>query len=191
MPAVGSDCRSPCQWRGSIVALLPPEPREWQRLQAAIRAVLAAPDTAWTAIATRVVGVGGVASAMLELQEGLRVADGLGLRGVIDDLAELGIERLLLSDPALASSVIERELGPLLADPRMGEELVETLQTYFDAGENRRETARRLHLADRTVTYRLERAETLLGHGFDGEAGRRLNLALTLRRLEAQRGGRA
>jgi hypothetical protein len=174
-------------WRGSIVALLPPEPREWQRLQAAIRTVLAAPDTAWTAIATRLDGVGGVASALRELQEGLRVADGLGIRGVIDDLAELGIERLLLSDPALASTVIDRELGPLLADPRMGEELVETLQTFFDAGENRRETARRLHLADRTVTYRLERAETLLGHGIDGEAGRRLNLALTLRRLEAQR----
>ncbi len=65
----------------------------------------------------------------------------------------------------------------------MGEELVETLQVYFDAGGNRRETARRLHLADRTVAYRLERAEDLFGHGFDGEAGRRLNVALTLRRL--------
>ena len=102
---------------------------------------------------------------------------------MIDDVAELGVERLLLSDPDLAATIIERELGPLLADPRMGEELVETLQVYFDAGGNRRETARRLHLADRTVAYRLERAEQVLGHGFDGEAGRRLNVALTLRRL--------
>ena len=59
----------------------------------------------------------------------------------------------------------------------MGEELVETLQMYFDAGGNRRETARRLHLADRTVAYRLERAEQVLGHGIDGEAGRRLNVS--------------
>ena len=36
----------------------------------------------------------------------------------------------------------------------MGEELVETLQVFFDAGGNRREAARRLHLADRTIAYR-------------------------------------
>ena len=65
----------------------------------------------------------------------------------------------------------------------MGEELVETLQTYFDCGYNRRETARRLHLADRTVAYRLEREEDLLGHELEGEAGRRLIVALMLRRL--------
>jgi DNA-binding PucR family transcriptional regulator len=127
---------------------------------------------------------------MAELQEGLHVAEGLGRHGVIDDLAELGLERLLTSDPHLAATVVDRELGPLLGDPRMGEELVETLQVYFDAGGNRRETARRLHLADRTVAYRLERAEDLLGHGLDGEPGRRLNVALVLRRLAAaQRSG--
>ena len=103
---------------------------------------------------------------------------------LIDDVAQLGIERLLLGDPDLAATIIERELGALLADPRMGEELVETLQIYFDAGGNRREAARRLHLADRTVAYRLERVEQLLGHGLDGEPGRRLNIALALRRLQ-------
>ena len=105
----------------------------------------------------------------------------------VNAVAELGVERLLLSDPDLATTIIERELGALLADPRMGEELVETLQVYVDAGGNRRETARRLHLADRTVAYRLERAEQLLGHGFDGDDGRRLNVALTLRRLARAR----
>ncbi len=57
---------------------------------------------------------------------------------MIDDVAELGVERLLLSDPDLAATIIKRELGALLADPRMGEELVETLQVYVDAGGNRR-----------------------------------------------------
>ena len=131
-------------------------------------------------------GVKALARAMVELQEGLRVAAGIGRHGVIDDVAELGVERLLLSDPDLAATIIDRELGALLRDPRMGEELVETLQVYFDAGGNRRETARRLHLADRTVAYRLERAEQLLGRGFDGDAGRRLNVALTLRRLSGE-----
>ena len=174
-------------WRGAIVGILGPDPREWQRLQDAVAKVFGSASPSWIAIATRVDGVTGLARSLAELQEGLRVADGIDRRGVIDDLAELGIERLLLSDPDLAAAIVERELGPLLADPRMGDELIETLQVFFDAGENRRETARRLHLADRTIAYRLDRAEHLLGHGFEGEAGRRLNVALTLRRLEGRR----
>ncbi len=140
-------------------------------------------DEPWTAVAVKADGVDRLAAALADLQEGLQVAHDIGRHGVIDDLAELGIERLLLSDPDLDAVIIDRELGKLLADPRMGEELVETLQTYFDCGYNRRETARRLHLADRTVAYRLERAEDLLGHGLEGDAGRRLNVALTIRRL--------
>jgi hypothetical protein len=174
-------------WRGALVAVLGPDPGEWQRLKDAIARVLGTPPPSWTTIAVRVQGVRELAPSLLELQEGIRVAGAIGRRGVIDDLAELAVERLLLSDPELAATVIERELGPLLADARMGNELIETLQVFFDAGENGRETARRLHLADRTVAYRLERAETLLGHGFEGEAGRRLNVALTLRRLEGLR----
>ena len=174
-------------WRGAIVAILGPDPREWQRLQEAVAKVFGSGAPSWIAIATMVDGVTGVARSLAELQEGLRVADGIDRRGVIDDLSELGIERLLLSDPDLAAVIVDRELGPLLADARMGDELIETLQVFFDAGENRRETARRLHLADRTIAYRLERAEALLGHGFEGEAGRRLNVALTLQRLDGGR----
>ena len=128
-------------------------------------------------------GVRAWSRTLVELQEGLRVAKAIGRQGMIGDVAELGVERLLLSDPDLAATIMERELGPLLADSRMGEELVETLQVFVDAGGNRRETARRLHLADRTVAYRLERAEQVLGHAFDGDGGRRMNVALTLRRL--------
>ena len=177
-------------WRGAIVALLRPDPREWQRLQKALATALGALAGSWTAIAVGVDGLRAVAPALAELQEGLRVADGLGRRGVIDDLSELGIERLLLSDPDLASIVVERELGPVLADPRMGDELIETLQVFFDAGQNRRETARRMYLADRTVAYRLSRAEDLLGHELTGEPGRRLVVALTLRRMESLRRSR-
>ena len=170
-------------WRGAIVAILGPDPREWQRLQDGVAKVFGSDAPSWIAIATKAEGVAALARSLAELQEGLRVADDIDRRGVIDDLSELGIERLLLSDPDLAAVIVDRELGPLLADARMGDELIQTLQVFFDAGENRRETARRLHLADRTIAYRLERAEALLGHGFEGEAGRRLNVALTLQRL--------
>ena len=75
--------------------------------------------------------------------------------------------------------------GPLLADERLGTELVETLQVYFDAGENMRETARRLHLANRTVAYRLEKIEALLGGPLDDERRRRVAVALMVARLNA------
>ena len=75
------------------------------------------------------------------------------------------------------------ELGPVLADDRFGGELIETLQAYFDAGENVTAAARRLHLATRTVAYRLEKIESLLGHPLDGEDGRRLSIALMVHRL--------
>jgi hypothetical protein len=175
-------------WRGVVVALLGPDAPDWQRLQSAIAKVLGnvTPPT-WIAIAVRADGVRSLAPSLIDLQEGLRVAAEIGRRGIIEDLGELGVERLLLSDPGLASVIVERELGPLLSDKRMGEELIETVQVFFDVGENRRETARRMHLADRTVAYRLDRAEELLGHGLEGEPGRRLNVALTLRRLQDSR----
>ena len=93
----------------------------------------------------------------------------------------------LLASRELGASAVSRELGALLADERMGEELVETLQVYFDSGENMRETARRMHLANRTVAYRLERIETLLGGPLDGELRRRLSVALLVRRLARTR----
>ncbi len=80
---------------------------------------------------------------------------------------------------------MRRELGPLLADERFGGELIETLQAYFDAGENVTATARRLNLATRTVAYRLEKIESIRGQGLDGEGGRRLSAALLVHRLRS------
>ena len=139
-------------WRGAIVGILGPDPREWQRLQEAVTKVFGSGAPSWIAIATRVDGVTALARSLAELQEGLRVADGIDRRGVIDDLSELGIERLLLSDPDLAAAIVERELGPLLADPRMGDELIETLQVFFDAGER---TVARLPAGSTSPTERL------------------------------------
>ena len=41
-----------------------------------------------------------------------------------------------------------------------------------------REAARRMHLASRTVAYRLERIEEVLGRPIDGEIRPRLSVAL-------------
>ncbi len=81
--------------------------------------------------------------------------------------------------------MIRQELGPVLADERFGAELIETLQAYFDTGENVTAAGRRLNLATRTVTYRIEKVESLLGHPLDDEHRRRLSTALLVHRLRS------
>ena len=130
-------------------------------------------------------GVGSLAATYADLVDATRTAQRLGLRGWIPDPEQLALERLLLADRHLADATVRRELGPVLADERFGEELIETLQAYFDAGENVTAAARRLHLATRTVAYRLEKIESLLGHPLDGENGRRLSIALMVHRLRS------
>ena len=130
-------------------------------------------------------GVGTLAATYADLVDATRTAQRLGLRGWIPDPEQLALERLLLADPQLAEATVRRELGPLLADERFGGELIETLQAYFDASENVTAAARRLNLATRTVAYRLEKIESLLGHPLDGDNGRRLSTALMVQRLRA------
>jgi hypothetical protein len=133
----------------------------------------------WVAVGSASVdGVDGLSLALAGLVETLRAAERVGRPGWIEHADDLAVERLLLLDESLLRQIVDRELGPLIEDPRMGGELVDTLRVYFDAGENMRETARRLHLAPRTVAYRLARIEELLGRPLEGELRSRLSIAL-------------
>jgi hypothetical protein len=141
---------------------------------------------AWVAVGSKPIdGVGSLGATYADLVDATRMAERLGRRGWIPDPEDLALERLLLSDRQFADATVRRELGPVVADERFGAELIETLQAYFDAGENVTAAARRLHLATRTVAYRLEKIESLLGHPLDGEHGRRLSSALMVLRLRS------
>ena len=133
-------------------------------------------------------GIEAVAEALTQADYSATVAASLGRRGWIGDPGELALETTFLLDARLVREVIHNELGPLLADPRMGEELIETLEVYLGSKQNIREAARRLHLAPRTVAYRLERIETLLGRDLDGETAVRLGAALLALRVSRQVG---
>jgi hypothetical protein len=133
----------------------------------------------WVAVGSPPIdGVDGLSHALAGLIETLRAAERTVRAGWIEDANDLAVERLLMLDETLLEVIVDRELGSLLRDPRMGGELVETLRTYFECGENMRETARRMHLAPRTVAYRLERIEEILGRPIDGEIRPRLSVAL-------------
>jgi len=142
----------------------------------------------WVAVGSLPIdGVDGLSHALAGLIETLQAADRMVRVGWIEDTDDLAVERLLLLDESLLTTIVRRELGPLLAEPRMGVEFVETLRVYFEAGENMREAARRLHLAPRTVAYRLERIEELLGRPIDGETRARLSVALMAYRALGER----
>jgi len=146
----------------------------------------------WVAVGSLPIeGVDGLSHALAGLIETLQAADRMVRVGWIEDADDLAVERLLLLDESLLTTIVRRELGALLADPRMGAEFVETLRVYFEAGENMREAARRLHLAPRTVAYRLERIEELLGRPIDGESRARLSVALMAYRALGERSSSA
>jgi hypothetical protein len=204
LEGAGADIRLPVvlAMRGRIVVLARADRAHKAglgRLAVALDTVLGGPAAAgprgtrkaavssWVAVGSAAVdGVDDLGAVLADLVDATRTAEGIGLHGWIPDPGDLAVERLLLAHRDLGDAAVDRELGPLLADERLGTELVETLQVYFDAGENMREAARRLHLANRTVAYRLERIEALLGGPLDDAARRRVSVALLVRRLRAR-----
>jgi hypothetical protein len=162
---------------GRLVLLVPasrPEPN--------IPAALDALGSAWIATAASAVTLLDVAAATREASAALAIAVAGPARGRIVPSRQLALERALLADPSLLRAAISVELGPLLTAPRAAG-LVETLEAYLGERENVRATARRLGVASRTVTYRLERIERLLGGRLDADRRLRLATVLFARRL--------
>ena len=121
-----------------------------------------------------------------------RAATQLGLQVLgprrVARVADLGIYRLLLRlrESGELEDFTRRTLGPLTADPRSGDALIETLDVFFACNGNLSEAARRLHLHRNSLIYRLGRARELLGHDLeDPETRLALQLALKARRVLA------
>jgi len=100
-------------------------------------------------------------------------------RSGVTDVRSAALEALALGDPRTAWEVAIAELGPLVEGHG---HLVATLEAWFAARESIGATAAACGVAPRTVSYRLRRAEALLGHPI---AARRAELetALRVRRL--------
>jgi hypothetical protein len=173
-------------WRGRVLIFAKAEWTGEGRLREALPIVLG--DDVVAVDTGPIEGCEALADALAQADYSASVAESLGRRGWIDDPAELALETTFLLDDELVQAAINEELGALLDDPRMGEELVETLEVYLGSRQNIREAARRLHLAPRTVAYRLERIETLLGQKLEGDAAMRLSAALLALRVSRQAG---
>jgi hypothetical protein len=95
---------------------------------------------------------------------------------------EVALEALMVDDAEAARRFSERELGPLAARDDSTLRLTATLAVFLEEGCSFVRAARRLGVHTNTVTYRVRRAEELLGHPV-GERQLELRVALRLSRL--------
>lgn len=106
----------------------------------------------------------GIARSYEEAREGLTMAVRLRLDSPLLQAEQLLIYRVLLRDQPAIADLVQSVLGKLEQARGGAEPLLATLESYFAAGGVTTETARRLHLSVRAVTYRLDRIKTLTGH---------------------------
>ncbi|GAA4956569.1 helix-turn-helix domain-containing protein [Yinghuangia aomiensis] len=123
----------------------------------------AATDGGRVAIGRAHPGPGGVVHSYEEALNALDLAERMPLTTPVLYAADLLVFPVLTRDRHAMADLVRTALGPL-RDARGGAQpLLDTLWAYFDSGCVAAETARRLRLGVRTVTYRLDRIKTLTG----------------------------
>jgi sugar diacid utilization regulator len=108
-------------------------------------------------------GAGGVFASYEEALDARELAQRLKLDQPVVAAKDLLVYRMLLRDRSAIADLVNVTLRPLMAARGGAVPLLETLGAYYETGGNTTETARRLHLSVRAVTYRLERVAALSG----------------------------
>ena len=109
-------------------------------------------------------GAYGIARSYEEAREALLLARRLHLDQKVVLARDLLVYRVLGRDQAALVDLVHALLEPLKQSRGGAEPLLQTLQTYFATGGVATETARRLHMSVRTVTYRLAKVKDLTGN---------------------------
>jgi sugar diacid utilization regulator len=108
-------------------------------------------------------GPGGVRRSFDEAGDALDVAARLGMPDSVVDASDLLIYQVILRDRTAIADLVGALLTPLQRARGGAGPLLATLQEYYACGGVAAETARRLHLSVRAVTYRLARVKELTG----------------------------
>jgi PucR-like helix-turn-helix protein/diguanylate cyclase with GGDEF domain len=113
-----------------------------------------------------------------------RLACQLGARrgARVSRYADVALEALAFGGPDAAREFAQKELGTLASDDDRAAVLRDTLRVYFAEGASTPAAARALGIAERTVTYRLRRAEELIARPLSTRRTE-LETALRLHRL--------
>jgi sugar diacid utilization regulator len=108
-------------------------------------------------------GAAGVFASYEEALDARELAARLRLDRPVVAVNDLLVYRMLLRDRTAIADLVNATLRPLTRARGGAAPLLETLAAYYETGGNTTETARRLHLSVRAVTYRLERVTALTG----------------------------
>jgi sugar diacid utilization regulator len=109
-------------------------------------------------------GLYGIARSYEEAREGLTMAGRLHTDTPVINAHDLLIYRVLLRDQPAIVDLVQAVLSPLTQARGGAAPLLATLDTYFATGAVATESAKRLHVSVRTVTYRLDRVKKLTGY---------------------------
>lgn len=112
-------------------------------------------------------GAYGIARSYEEAREALELAERLAMQTRIVHAQDVLVYRVLGRDQSAMVDLVRAVLTPLEAARGGAPPLLETLHAYFASGSVATETAKRLHLSVRAVTYRLDRIRELTGYDVD------------------------
>jgi len=141
------------------------------------------PGSASVGIGNLANGVGELARSHIEARQALRLTRRAGSRGRVASYRSLGAFRLLLEvqSPDALSRFVNELLGPLLQYAQSRDTpLLETLEALSAARWIRRAAARNLGIHINSMTYRVERIESLTGLKLD-DAETRVAISIALR----------
>jgi hypothetical protein len=131
-------------------------------VEADVRSVLEAVQGAGSAgVGEPTAGRNGIALSHRQARLACRLGSLRGSR--VSSYAEVALEALAFGGQDAARDFTRAELGLLADDGERTELLRRTVQAYFAAGSSAAAAAVELGVAERTVTYRLRRAEELVG----------------------------
>jgi DNA-binding PucR family transcriptional regulator len=113
-------------------------------------------------------GIAGFCSSHAEAAQAQRIARLAGCgEGSITRYDDVALCALASTDMDHARSFVQRELGALASDDETPRRLAATLRAYLDENGSRGRTAKRLHVHENTVGYRIRQAEELLGRSVE------------------------
>jgi sugar diacid utilization regulator len=109
-------------------------------------------------------GLYGIARSYEEAREALTMAGRLHVDNPVVNAHDLLVYRVVLRDQPAIVDLVHAVLSPLVQARGGAEPLLATLEAYFATGGVATESAKRLHVSVRTVTYRLDRVKALTGY---------------------------
>jgi len=155
--------------REDALVVLVAEPADARELGRTAVQQAAALLPAWRVTA----GVGGtcanaiaIARSYAQARRALETAQRFGHQSDVVAFEDLGVYRLLfhVTDPAELRGYVDQVLGPLIEyDQRHNADFVRTLSTFLAHNGNLQATARELTLHVNSVTYRVQRIQSIAG----------------------------